>query len=632
MTHSERPDASVLVWDLREPPASPRQGTVVLWRGYAKDPPGPTVSIVDEVEERSDAYRAAYLAWVRSVGRHRIGTATLIERLTNRDGFSYWWMSQLAQQFNVMAGSPVDDVIKAMAFETLLGRTKVGRVVLVSARRPLATVLADLCRELGIEFEWEVTPDQGGRGGGLREVLRRCPDWIQAVAYLGTYLLRTIPAVGRSRQGQSRARVTFFDVLAHFDSGAASAGRFASNYWTTLVDAVRGWGIECNWLHLFFRHRTSRTPRIASELVRGWNRTGGGSQDHALIDSALSAKVVAAAVRDFFGLRALHGETRTLAGVRPRDSLLKPWPLVEAEWRDSLCGRQAMLNCLTYRVMGAAVVRLPQQELGVFISENQPWEMALLHHWRLRPNGPLVGVPHTTVRYWDLRYFHDPTSYAGGPDSLPMPDRLAVNSPHARHALAAAGYPEDRMVDVEALRYLHLAARPSRPHASPGPAWGVATKLLVCGDFMRDTNRRLVALAEAAAGFRQRTLELIMKPHPAYPVDGGVLADGMWRIHEGSLSTILSACDVVLTSAITSAAVDAYCAGLPVVQLLDGETFNRSPLLGFPDVAFVRDVNELLAAIESAVAPVAEGRPYFWIDEGLPRWRSLIQGTRGVTP
>lgn len=605
---------------------------MVLWRGHVCDPSGSTVSVIDEVEAHADSYRAAYLAWVRSLGCHRIGGASVIERLTNTDGFSYWWMSHLAQQFNVMAGSPVDDVIKALAFEKLVIQMNADRVVLVSARRPLALVLAGLCEKLGIAFTWQENAAPSSHFGGLEEWIRRAPDWIQAVAYLGMYLIRTIPAVRRPRQGQPRARVTFFDVLVHFDSGAASVGRFVSNYWTALVDAVREWRIECNWLHLYFRHRATRTPRIASKLVGGWNRTGGWSQEHALVESALTARAVVAAVRDYLGLRALHSETAALAGVKPRASVLEPWPLIESEWRDSLCGRQAMLNCLTYQVLGAAVARLPKQDLGIFICENQPWEMALLHHWRRRPNGLLVGVPHTTVRYWDLRYFHDSDSYASGPDSLPMPDLLAVNSPYARRALANAGYPDDRLVDVEALRYLHLAARPGRTPASEDSKPAAATKILVCGDFMQDTNRRLIAMAEAARKIRGGALDLLIKPHPAYGLAGGLLSEGLWRVHDGPLSTILSACDVVFTSAITSAAVDAYCAGLPVIQMLDGETFNRSALLGFADVLFVGDVNQLLAAVDMAVPPVPEGRRYFWIDAGLPRWRRLIQGSMVSPP
>ena len=39
---------------------------------------------------------------------------------------------------------------------------------------------------------------------------------------------------------------------------------------------------------------------------------------------------------------------------------------------------------------------------------------------------------------------------------MPIPDRVAVNGPVAREAYLEGGYPEADLVEVEALRYLHI--------------------------------------------------------------------------------------------------------------------------------------------------------------------------------
>ena len=48
---------------------------------------------------------------------------------------------------------------------------------------------------------------------------------------------------------------------------------------------------------------------------------------------------------------------------------------------------------------------LPQQKLGLFLHENNGWERAILYAWKKYQKAPIIGVAHTLIRYWDLRYF-----------------------------------------------------------------------------------------------------------------------------------------------------------------------------------------------------------------------------------
>jgi surface carbohydrate biosynthesis protein (TIGR04326 family) len=59
--------------------------------------------------------------------------------------------------------------------------------------------------------------------------------------------------------------------------------------------------------------------------------------------------------------------------------------------------------------------------------------------------------------------------------------------------------------------------------------------------------------------------------------------------------------------------------------MLDGNTFNVSPLRGLKGVVYVTNPMELAEALGEAKhrkRMVAE--PYFCLDEALPRWRKLL--------
>ena len=94
------------------------------------------------------------------------------------------------------------------------------------------------------------------------------------------------------------------------------------------------------------------------------------------------------------------------------------------------------------------------------------------------------------------------------------------------------------------------------------------------------------------------------------------------------IAKLLAECDVAYTSAATSAAVDAYCAGVPIVSVLDPNTLNLSPLRGFDGVLFASTPEELAAALTSAAtAPNTSGdqQEFFTLDPELPRWKKLLK-------
>ena len=50
---------------------------------------------------------------------------------------------------------------------------------------------------------------------------------------------------------------------------------------------------------------------------------------------------------------------------------------------------------------------ISNQDRGCYLQENQGWEFGLISSWRQKQKGFLYGVPHFTIRFWDLRYFFD---------------------------------------------------------------------------------------------------------------------------------------------------------------------------------------------------------------------------------
>lgn len=623
---------TLLVWDAEGlPPVG--NWTTVLWSGFGKADDPNVISIPTLVETQADALKARYLAWIYELGEARINGKRLVDHLELRPGLSYWWMSSLAQKFNASGTSQIDNAIKALAFEGLVAERKPLSIVLVSSNDKLASILQSFCRTGGLNFKWNFVKPSGKSELFTRIAYGLLPSLLRALIYFFWYLIKSLPLLC-TKQGAGpvfSGEIAFVDVLVHLDKKAFITGTFISNYWTALVDKLSQSDVKTNWLHNYFHQKSIPTFVHAQKLIDRFNQCPNGTQAHALIEANLSLSVFIKVLKDYFRIcRVSSNSSIAHLQHRPASSDIDLWPLFKHEWMDSLRGQSAMVNCLRIALYEKTFSDMPYQKTGVYIQENQPWEMALIYAWKAAGHGKLIGVPHTTVRYGDLRYFYDARNYhRTGKNVLPIPDLVAVNGPVAKKFYLEGGYPEEDVIEVEALRFVHLLGH--IPELAPIKSSSKKLNVLVCGDFLPATNFKILSWLEIAAKSLPPEISYVFKPHPACTVKTSDFPSLKLEVTDSPLAELLSDCDVVFTSNITSAAVDAYCSGLPVVQLLEGLAFNMSPLRGLKGVRYVTTPKELAdALIDVDDCDYGMTESYFFLNEELPRWRKLISQISGI--
>ena len=639
-THAAR----VILWDSLEEP--PPDAEVLLWEAFAPADGagrGRIVSLSERVERDAESLRPRLLGFIAAVGRHRVDGRSVDEHLELREGLSAWRMTPFHSRPYTTRGR-LHHAARLMVLESLLADRRGATLEVRTASRGLARACAGIAHHHGLRAVHS-RPPRGLRGPGLGGTARRrLKDAMPAAALAALAVcdhLRAARTLHRHTQPRGAAKnsaagdtsrgaagVTVVDYWFRF--GTHEGDAFSSQYWTRLVDALRARPARTSWLHLLVDDRSGTALRgVATRLAT--MRAAEPREDHAVLDGHGGWATVRGALADYLRLRrraAPVARAATAFAIPGTEASL--WPLFAADWRHGLRGGEAMQACLRLRALEHFVAALPRQRLGVYLMENQPWEMAFVHAWRRAGHGTLVGVAHSTVRWWDLRFLADATQYAPGRLAMPRPDRVAINGALARRALERAGHPQDELVDVEALMYLD-ARRTDTDRDAPtarGPL-----RLLVATDFMPEaTARQLGLLAEALPRLGAR-VQVTVKPHwrahlPALPA-GVRLADG-----SADLATLIAEADALYVSTITSASLDAVLAGLRVVQCLDPGSFDLSPLRGDARVATVRSGGELAEALERLAADPrpardasgADADALLHLDPSIPRWRSLLDG------
>ena len=596
----------------------------IHWSSYTSSKSGRIFSIPKMVEKNSRSLKAKYLKLIYNLGKAKNNGKSIIDHLAIRPKFSYWWMTLFVEKCNYAKSPQIDNIIKMMALERWLQENNYQKIQLLTADRELAMSISLLSKKLSIDFEWEKSIDSKNSSNLIKRAYHSLPNIIQSPVWLLRYTLLNWPlkGVGVKEWRSSTATTTFVSYLFNIVPESAKNGRYESYYWTKLTGVLKDDKHPANWLHIYVKDELLPLAKKARTLIRKFNNEGDGKQTHVTLASFLSLSLILQTLKDWY--KVLKFKKNVCKQVQLKSDHL--WPLFKKDCQDSMSGVASISNLLYFNLFEKAMNELPVQNKGCYLQENQGWEFGFISAWRSAGHGKiLMGFSHSTVRYWDLRYFFDPRGYTHtGKNDLPIPDYIGVNGSVMKNSYINGDYPQERLIEVEALRYLHLCNSPTSQIKNNKNRLQART-LLVVGDYLKENTGKQLALLMAAFKDIDQSIRYIIKPHPVCPINMQDLPGLNFEISTQPIGELLLISDIVYSSSVTSAAVDAYCAGKSVITILDGRILNLSPLRGVGGVYFVSSAKELAVAINGAeVNELGQREDYFYLDMELTRWKKWL--------
>jgi surface carbohydrate biosynthesis protein (TIGR04326 family) len=616
----------LVIWDSTDQPFE-HKGLIYTWNGYSEK--DFIHSLRRYVESHGERLRGKYISFIHDLSEAKVEGKQLKEHLDIGDGFSLWWMSLLAEK-SFWKSPNVDVIVRLFALEEIVLEQQPDKFVLASANQSLHKVLSDLCGSLGICYEWERLPDRSKRQVSLRGFYRVLPHPIQALISLARHVWNRWPLrkVGKSEWFEGSSSLFFCSYFTQMISKLADEGQYYSRYWAGLFGLMNKLGFSGNWLQLYYPHDVLPRPYMALDWVQRFNQQPQRGQGfHTFLDAYLSWSVLCRVLKHWLRLlRISWSLNKVKHSFRPQNSHLSLWPLMREDWYTSVCGGVAIDGLIYIELFDRALKDLPHQKKGFYLCENIAWERALIYAWRKHGHGQLIAVVQGVIRFWDMRYFHDLRTIRSS-DSNPMPqaDLTVLNGRATIDAYSSAGYSKESIAEGEALRngYLHklMYNRPLKK------ADGDEVKVLILGDFSPSGTTKMLELLEAAVPHISSRVTFAMKPHPAYQVESLGYPSLKLKVVMDPLEEILGNFDIAYSTNLTSAAVDAYVAGLQVVVMLNNAELNLSPLRGRSDVRFINTPEELAEALQLTNQNRVDRRDssdFFFLDPELPRWRKLL--------
>ncbi|EKO58935.1 TIGR04326 family surface carbohydrate biosynthesis protein [Leptospira kirschneri] len=619
---------SIVIWDYaidRAPRFSNDACSVYLWSDYFENISANQFSIPKYVDQNRFRLRDKYNSLLYRLGEVQLKDKKIIDWLEIRPNFSFWWMT-LIMESNYGKSTFMTGVIKLLALEEILEQKNISEIFLNSSDSNLQRVIHKFCKEKSIRFfsfpkEYFVSNEIFNP----RRLYRFLPYFLKAsVAFL-----RYLSLVwGLRKQNVPEEKIQnsdliVFDYFFHLRSDPKNSKSFGSNYWTDLVDVLRKAKVRTFWSHIFIPHIRIPNSEKAVSVLNDLNQNE--TEIHGFLEGRIDLVVLLKTIQDYLRIQWIRLFIRDLKLFCKTEILsLDLWPMLKSDFLDSLSGSMSVQNLFLFNLIQKNFEKVSGPKKGLYLQENQAWERALIYTWKSKELGPLIGAPHATVRFWDLRYFSDSKNYTlnRNKNSMPLPDQVALNGNASLNAYMEGKYPQDRIVEVEALRYLDI----EQNKTSTKKRNSSNVKVLILTDYVPEVTKLQMQMLMDALPLLNLKFEFILKPHPACPVYEEEFSSLQLKVFQEPIVNLLQDADIVYTSNITSAAVDAYCFGVPVISVLDGSSLNMSPLLGMGDVAFVSTSEELSYALQKDFDfSIKKDKAFFCLDRSLSKWKELLR-------
>ena len=611
--------ATAVVWVGISEDKWPTQLTI-LWNAFKRpSDPNNVVSLPAFIEENDKVVRERVLKYLVTIKNAEIKNKTTFQHLTLASGYSYWWSTLIALKRWRNSGN-IPFACKIVALEMLMELHNIRSINVESDEPELRSRILECIRrpEPSKILSYFL---------GLKSLMIDLGCFlfhlVRALGSFAHYLYETRKVPKIENQSSLSKQMLFIDFYNASEPTNQGHQVITSTYWGGLPQWLQNNStVQPDWLHNFPENIDNRKIRTATNTLK--NRSDENFGSHSLLLFKPTRETIIESTRSYFLLIKKFWTLRAISKVKYEHSLgTNLWPLFKGEWRESLIGSTAIRHCLLIASVERFVRLMPKYEQIVYLMENQPWESPFIYSCTKHGQGRLFGVAHSTVRFWDLRYFqHQDEHSVNSEADHPSPHIIVVNGSEAKSLLQDNRWLTDNQIVVaEALRYGYLSTltrtrtigKSDLPH------------LVVLGDFLPSANTFLLTKLHESQKFTTTKFRMSLRSHPICKFNSDETRSFNDSITDVDLKTLLESADVVLTTANSSSAAESVSLGIPTILMVDPESLNYSPFRKTELAQFVTTAEELSSALIGFNDLVSSQIPdFFCLDDDYPRWRNLL--------
>lgn len=553
------------------------------------------ISILEYMEINEIQIRNSFFEKIDSFSKTHLKGKQLFEYY-NLDEYNAWFMSTICEK-SFFKSPRLTDVIKYFTFEKIIKDLSPESITIVSANSKLNKIIRNYCHLKGIEFMAEnETPYMN------RKRIKKVFFLTKGLLFFIRYFVQNFFSWRKKKQYFSSPKTIFLcSYLTHIDKYKISRGIFGSALWGKLPEELNKKSFYINWLHLSVKNKSADNEYRKLRIERKNN-----FNSHNFISSFLSLKSWGKIIHNYLTIVMRIKKVKAETIFSDEESINS---LFLNDFLDSSFGPILIQNLIYIESFDTLFELTPKQEIGFYLQENQGWEISFVNAWKKHKHGKLISVQHSTVSFWDMRYLNP---YPKTNASKFAPDLFAINGQNAKNHFNNLNYPSEKLIELEALRYLHLGSN-LKENKKKG--------ILILGDIIENATQELLNIfLPISSDFNKK---ITFKSHPAKLINIDKIQYPNVNVTDLPLASLFKESDTVICCSSSGAAVEAFIENMKTIIFIVPGELNTSPLKDNSNVFFVSTQNEMARAISFEYKSNSKD-DFFFLNNDIPNWKNLL--------
>ena len=599
---------------------------VCIWNGHEKN--DKYISISSRLEDNSDKIKKKYIKFIHDLGEEKIDNKNLKSHLKIKENYNLWWMSLLTEKSHYKSAR-IKDCLKFLVLEEIILEKKPSKIIVLLSDKIIVKSIKELSKKLNIEIEIKkidiVKKDQVNSKNIFSNIYFKSPNIIKSIIYLIRYSFNNWTFKKALRpKWETNKNILFFSYLFHLDKDSFKDNKFNTSQWGPLTNLLNELSIKSNWMHHYIPNPVIPNRKSAISFINNLNKEFNNTQSHQIISSYINIKTILKVVANYtmiiLKIPSLY-KFKKLFIVK--NSSINFWFLLKDDFINSILGPKLIENLFWIEHFDNALSKIPYQEKGIYLQENQSWEKALISAWKKYNHGKIYGLNNGFVRYWDLRFFDDLNTVKDNSDfKIPLPDRIILTDQISWDYYLNSGYEVNKLIKAETLRYFSVLSKNlEKKHELKADQ---KIKGLILGDIIFDSTNEMIKNLE---NINSTNFHWTIKSHPACLINIKNYKKITLENSYENLEDIIHKYDLVIAPAATLSALDSYLSNIKTIIFLAKDELNISPLRGFKDIKITYDNTSLKEALSlnNLNNYNFNKQDFFWYDKNLSFWKEILK-------
>ncbi len=589
---------------------------VYYWNGFGNS----KYYISNFIEKNKDQIRNEYLKFIENIDAEKPGEKKIRKIFGINKFHNLWHMSAIYEKCPNKSLA-INDCIKLIAFEKILDIENPKIVSLDSKNVNLHKSIKILCLRKKIIFENNLNLPYFF----YLDSKSLIPNFLKTIIFIFKIFLSSLSRGRNLVNNNFENHISFISYFINFKIKKDNDNtiKFFSDYWHNLPDLIFQYDKKINWLHFGINRKAPKEFKILKNKKELLNSA---KISHLLIDNYISIKIFIQSLIIFLNVSIKSLITFNIKKMFDlKNSNINFYTFLKNDWITSTRGSQLFYSIIIIKILDKLFSKIPKQKLGFYLLEYQSWERALIGSWKKFNHGKIIGVEHTSgyMRYWDLRFYKSIDFYKDTKNLKFMNDFTCINGPKSKELLICSGYPKNKIIEVEALRFNYLNKHIDKLN----PTNFSSNKILLIGDIDYISTKNLLEDIKKIYFNLEKDIKIYFRPHPGTPNKQILInfAESLSiNISEKPLISDINYNDKIIIVGGSSVSIEALLMNKTTIIYLNKNKLNLSPINFIHKINFVSNSQDLLSSINSNLKNRNSKQEFFWLDDNLPKWKIFL--------